>query len=230
MWELPVRTAGPWAGPREIVLFWFMLIALVAVVAAVALAVLGDGGALKDAPPERIEDRLPPDRPLVREDVDAVRLPVALRGYRMIDVDEVLERLGVELAERDARIADLEARLGVPAGSHLYQAPGLSGPSAPAQGFAGGYGRPGYDQPGYGPAAGQGDGSGYGGAGGYGGGQGDGSGYGGAGGYGGGQGEGGGSAPDPAGHRPPPGPPPPSAHPEPGSGSGSGDLPGDRDE
>jgi DivIVA domain-containing protein len=92
-------------------LFWFMLIALVVVVAAVALAVLGDGGTLKDADPDRMEDRLPPDRPLARSDIDAVRLPVAVRGYRMLDVDEVLDRLGAELTERDARIAELEAAL-----------------------------------------------------------------------------------------------------------------------
>ncbi|MBY8877012.1 DivIVA domain-containing protein [Actinacidiphila acidipaludis] len=92
-------------------MLWFMLIALVAVVAAVAMAVLGDGGALKDSEPERLDDRLPPDRPLVRSDIDAVRLPVAVRGYRMIDVDEVLDRLGAELAERDARIAELESSL-----------------------------------------------------------------------------------------------------------------------
>jgi hypothetical protein len=92
-------------------LFWFMLIALVAVVAAVALAVLGDGGTLRDADPDRIDDRLPPDRPLVRSDIDALRLPVAVRGYRMLDADEVLDRLAAELAERDARIADLEAAL-----------------------------------------------------------------------------------------------------------------------
>lgn len=90
-------------------MFWFMLIALVAVVAAVAMAVLGDGGALRDSEPDRLDDRLPADRALVRADIDAVRLPVAVRGYRMIDVDEVLERLGAELAERDARIADLES-------------------------------------------------------------------------------------------------------------------------
>ncbi|MDX6353192.1 MAG: hypothetical protein QOF98_95 [Streptomyces sp.] len=96
-----------------------MLIALVVVVAAVALAVLGDGaGALKDPDPDRIDDRLPPDRPLVRSDIDEVRLPVAVRGYRMLDVDEVLDRLGAELAERDARIAELEASLaGVRAGA-----------------------------------------------------------------------------------------------------------------
>ncbi|SHK72445.1 DivIVA domain-containing protein [Actinacidiphila paucisporea] len=88
-----------------------MLIALVAVVAAVALAVLGEGGPLRDAGTDRLDDRLPADRPLIRSDIDAVRLPTAVRGYRMLDVDEVLDRLGAELAERDARIAELESSL-----------------------------------------------------------------------------------------------------------------------
>jgi hypothetical protein len=158
MEDPPIRTVGPWAVPREIDVFWFMLIALVAVVAAVALAVLGDGGALKDSQPERIEDRLPPDRPLVRSDVDAVRLPVGLRGYRMLDVDEVLERLGAELAERDARIADLEAHLaGVHAGAHRYDGPVVGGP-----GLGAAPGTPGYGS-GYGYGRGTGDtGDGYG--------------------------------------------------------------------
>jgi DivIVA domain-containing protein len=90
-------------------LFWFMLIALVAVVAAVALAVLGDGGVLRDVEPDRLDDRLPGERPVERADIDHLRLPVAIRGYRMVDVDEVLDRLGAELAERDARISELEA-------------------------------------------------------------------------------------------------------------------------
>jgi DivIVA domain-containing protein len=142
-----IRTAGPRAAPREIDVFWFMLIALVAVVAAVALAVLGDGGALKDAEPDRIEDRLPPDRPLVAADIEAVRLPVGLRGYRMLDVDEVLERLAAELGERDARIADLEANLaGAHAGARLYRPAGEAvdaGPGAQGRGYdpGQGYGR-----------------------------------------------------------------------------------------
>ncbi|MFI1096712.1 cell division protein DivIVA [Streptomyces sp. NPDC020917] len=128
------------AGPREIDLLWFMLIALVAVVAAVAMAVLGDGGALKDSEPDRLDDRLPPDRPLLRSDIDGVRLPVAVRGYRMLDVDEMLDRLGAELAERDARIAELESSLaGVQAahGASLLKDDGHDLPPA-AEGPAGG--------------------------------------------------------------------------------------------
>jgi DivIVA domain-containing protein len=92
-------------------LFWFMLIALVAVVGAVAVAVLGDGGTLRDAEPDRLSDPLPGDRPVSRADIDDLRLAVTLRGYRMDAVDDVLDRLAAELAERDARIAELEAAL-----------------------------------------------------------------------------------------------------------------------
>ena len=50
-------------------------------------------------------------RPVGRADVEALRLPLSVRGYRMADVDDALGRLGAELAERDARIAELEAAL-----------------------------------------------------------------------------------------------------------------------
>ncbi|WP_327704757.1 DivIVA domain-containing protein [Streptomyces decoyicus] len=98
-------------------MFWFLLIAMVVVVAAVILVVVGggDGGGLRDAEPDRLYDPLPEDRPVARADVETVRFPVTVRGYRMDEVDDVLDRLGAELAERDARIAELEAAL---AGAH----------------------------------------------------------------------------------------------------------------
>lgn len=92
-------------------MFWFLLIALVVVVAAVTLAVVGGGAeaVLPEAEPDRVADALPETRPVVREDVEALRLPVGPRGYRMAEVDDVLDRLAAELAERDARIAELTA-------------------------------------------------------------------------------------------------------------------------
>ncbi|MFJ9416011.1 MULTISPECIES: DivIVA domain-containing protein [unclassified Streptomyces] len=123
-------------------MFWFLLIAMVVVVAAVTLVVVGGddaeaGGGLRDAEPDRLSDPLPADRPLARADVEAVRFPVTVRGYRMDDVDDALDRLGAELAERDARIAELEAAL---AGAHAAAmgGPGLiretgTGPTKDAQ-------------------------------------------------------------------------------------------------
>ncbi|MBM7173270.1 DivIVA domain-containing protein [Streptomyces sp. G44] len=107
------------------VLFLFLVIALVVVVGAVTLAVVGGGesAALPEAAPERFTDPLPADRPLRRADMDAVRFPTALRGYHMGEVDDVLGRVGAELAERDARIAELEAAL---AGA---QATAVAGPA-----------------------------------------------------------------------------------------------------
>ncbi|WP_443333547.1 DivIVA domain-containing protein [Streptomyces sp. CB00455] len=98
-------------------MFFFLMIALVVVVAAVTLAVIGGGSqaVLPEAEPDRVADALPETRPVVREDIDALRLPVAPRGYRMAEVDDVLERLAAELAERDARIAQLTAAARTPA-------------------------------------------------------------------------------------------------------------------
>lgn len=94
-------------------MFLFLVVALVVVVGAVTLSVVGGGesGALPEMPPERLQDPLPLDRPVHRGDVEALRFPLTMRGYRMADVDDALGRLGAELAERDARISDLEAAL-----------------------------------------------------------------------------------------------------------------------
>lgn len=93
--------------------FWFLLLAMVVVVAAVTLAVVGGGksAVLQDVAPEQLTDPLPVNRPVGRADIEAMRLPVVARGYRMTDVDDALGRLGAELAERDARIAELESAL-----------------------------------------------------------------------------------------------------------------------
>ncbi|MDH6575510.1 DivIVA domain-containing protein [Kitasatospora sp. MAP5-34] len=94
-------------------MFWIIVAAMAVVVGGAALVALGGGGTLPDAVHDRIAARLPQDRPLSRHDVDEIRLPMALRGYRMDEVDDVLDRLGAELAYRDSRIAELEAAAAV---------------------------------------------------------------------------------------------------------------------
>ncbi|WP_374338374.1 DivIVA domain-containing protein [Streptomyces albus] len=103
-------------------MFVFLLISLVVVVAAVTLAIVGSGdgsharergatGGLADVPPDLLDEPLPAERPVTHADVAGLRLAIGLRGYRMDQVDDVLDRLGAELAERDARIAELESSL-----------------------------------------------------------------------------------------------------------------------
>ena len=87
---------------------WVLVVA--AVLAGVVLVALGRGDGLS---PQELDDvivDMPPERALDASDVASLRLPMALRGYRMADVDDVLDRLAAELALRDARIRELEGK------------------------------------------------------------------------------------------------------------------------
>ena len=86
-----------------------VLLLLLAVVGAVAVVAAGHGGSLPDAEADRSPSALLPDGPLERGALEQVRFPVVFRGYRMDEVDRVLDRLAGELEERDARIAALDA-------------------------------------------------------------------------------------------------------------------------
>ena len=95
----------------------FVLLCIV-VIAVAALLVVGRlDASLVEVGPDQPPLNLPADRPLVHDDVDAVKFGVGMRGYRMEEVDEVLDRLADEVAARDAQIDSLERRLagfGVP--------------------------------------------------------------------------------------------------------------------
>jgi DivIVA domain-containing protein len=91
--------------------FWIQLVVVTGVIFTIAAVVLGAGGSLPDAYREQPELRMPEDHPLTSADVDHIRFPVVFRGYRMSEVDDVLDRLTSELAARDARILELEYKL-----------------------------------------------------------------------------------------------------------------------
>lgn len=80
---------------------------LAALFFAAALATR-EGEQLRPAPPDAADLNLP-DGPLRAEDVAGVRFGLAPRGYRMSEVDAVLERLSGELAARDAELERLRA-------------------------------------------------------------------------------------------------------------------------
>jgi DivIVA domain-containing protein len=91
-------------------LLFYGLIAVAVAVAIVALLIVFLPPGRMIAPvvvADVIPDGLPATGQLVAEDVVRIRLPVALRGYRMTEVDALLDRLAVELELRDRRLAEL---------------------------------------------------------------------------------------------------------------------------
>ncbi len=87
------------------------ILAAILVIAVGAMLAVGRLGELPDVEPDRAPLALPDDRPMGRQDVDGVRFAVGMRGYRMDEVDDVLDRLATEVDQRDAKIAELESRL-----------------------------------------------------------------------------------------------------------------------
>lgn len=87
-----------------------LVLLLLAVIAAVAVLAAGGGDSFSTAPPDRSPHGALPAGELAGDDVDRLRFSLAFRGYRMDEVDDVLDRLSQELAWRERRIAELEAR------------------------------------------------------------------------------------------------------------------------
>lgn len=118
------------------VLFGYLLLTLViaAVIFYAVVALLPSGLTVR---PER-DNRpfeLPPDRRMQADDLERVRIPVSLRGYRFAETDDLIDRLAAEIVVRDEEIARL--RKAVPAS---FERPRPSGA------------RPGGDQAGADPA------------------------------------------------------------------------------
>lgn len=85
-----------------------VLLLLLVVLAGIAVVAAGRGDAMAPAEPERGPRGALPPGPVSRSALDDLRFTLALRGYRMDEVDDVLDRLGSELEAKDARIAELE--------------------------------------------------------------------------------------------------------------------------
>jgi DivIVA domain-containing protein len=76
-----------------------------------ASLLLGRGETQPPAEPGRSPVELPEDRPVTGDDVRALSISVTARGYRMTEVDWLLEQFADALEERDAEIASLRALL-----------------------------------------------------------------------------------------------------------------------
>jgi DivIVA domain-containing protein len=74
-----------------------------------ASLLLGRGETQPPAEPDRSPLALPADRPVTADDVRALQFTVSARGYRMSEVDWLLDQFALVLEERDAEIAALRA-------------------------------------------------------------------------------------------------------------------------
>jgi hypothetical protein len=91
----------------SLVLYGLLAVGLMVVLFFVAARFLPAGEqiapALRDEPPWA----LPAERHLKADDIEDLRLPVALRGYRFAETDELLDRVVAELRRRDDELERL---------------------------------------------------------------------------------------------------------------------------
>lgn len=112
----------------------FVVVAI-AVVAGVAVLVVRDRPLIADDPVGSRALAWPPGAEVDPQDLAEVRFAVVLRGYRMDEVDRVLDDTREALAGRDARIAELQhvvAALGGASGALEGEVPPATAPEAPA--------------------------------------------------------------------------------------------------
>lgn len=81
---------------------WFFAVLLVLAMGGIAVVAAGRGTPMAPAYDDRPDATVPADRPLVADDLRRVRFSLALRGYRMSEVDALLDRLARELETREA--------------------------------------------------------------------------------------------------------------------------------
>jgi DivIVA domain-containing protein len=80
-------------------MMWVFAIIVVLVLGGVAVVASGRGEPMARAYDDRPDTLVPADRPLGAADVRALRFTVALRGYRMSEVDALLARLASQLEQ-----------------------------------------------------------------------------------------------------------------------------------
>jgi DivIVA domain-containing protein len=88
-----------------------LVVLAMAIVAAAAAFGASTRGRMSSADPDVPPVALPEDRWAIGSDLDRTRFGVGLRGYRMAQVDEVLDRVSRDLVQREDYIADLATAL-----------------------------------------------------------------------------------------------------------------------
>ncbi|MFJ9314087.1 DivIVA domain-containing protein [Pimelobacter simplex] len=83
-------------------MMWVFAVLIVLAMGGVALLAAGHGEPMRTAYDDRPDALVPADRPIGPGDLRTVRFSLAFRGYRMSEVDALLQRLAGEM-DRAAR-------------------------------------------------------------------------------------------------------------------------------
>ena len=80
---------------------WFFAILVVLALGGIALVAAGRGAPLAEVYDDRPDSSVPADGPLSADDLRRVRFSLGFRGYRMSEVDALLDRLAREREDDD---------------------------------------------------------------------------------------------------------------------------------
>lgn len=84
-------------------MMWFFAILIVLALGAIALLAAGKGTPMKEVYDDRPDLDLPASGPVRSVDLRRVRFSLAFRGYRMSEVDSLLDRLATQLESSEGR-------------------------------------------------------------------------------------------------------------------------------
>jgi DivIVA domain-containing protein len=84
-------------------MMWLFAILIVLALGGIAVVAAGRGAPMEPAYDDAPDSLVPAEGPVTADDLRRIRFPLAFRGYRMGEVDALLERLAAEREAADAR-------------------------------------------------------------------------------------------------------------------------------
>jgi DivIVA domain-containing protein len=86
-------------------MMWLFAALIVLALGGIAMVAAGRGAPMETAYDDAPDSLVPAEGPVTADDLRRIRFPLAVRGYRMAEVDALLERLAEEREAEDARHA-----------------------------------------------------------------------------------------------------------------------------
>ena len=84
-------------------MMWLFALLIVLALGAIAVVASGRGTSMSSAYDDAHDALVPAHGPITADDLRRIRFPLAFRGYRMAEVDALLQRLAEERDDLDAR-------------------------------------------------------------------------------------------------------------------------------